>query len=66
MDEWDEIDWDWDDHIEVDTMPWDKDMEDWAFEDEAGWISELLEESIQSDVLICLDCGEIVAHCGCD
>lgn len=71
MDEYDEIDWDWDDFSEIDSVPWDRDEEDWGFldafaNDEAAWISELLGESARADTIICLKCGEIVNHCGCD
>jgi len=61
-----DIDWDgWNEFVELDQT--EEQEEEWGFDDEdARLISALVRESIAADVLICLLCGEILAHCGCD
>ncbi len=61
-----DIDWEgWNDFVELDQT--EEREEDWDYDDEdARIISALLRESIAADILICLACGEVLAHCGCD
>ncbi len=61
-----DIDWDgWNEFVELDQT--EEQEEEWGYDDEdARLISALVRESIAADVLICLLCGEILAHCGCD
>ena len=57
-------DWD-DDFVELDET--EEREEDWDYDDEdARIISALLRESLAADIMICLACGEVLAHCGCD
>ena len=61
-----DVDWDgWREFVELDQT--EEQEEEWGYDDEdARLISALVRESIAADVLICLLCGEILAHCGCD
>ena len=61
-----DVDWDgWNEFVELDQT--EEREEEWGYDDEdARLISALVRESIAADVLICLLCGEILAHCGCD
>jgi len=61
-----DIDWDgWNEFVELDQT--EEQEEEWGYDDEdARLISALVRESIAADVLICMLCGEILAHCGCD
>ena len=56
-------DWD-DDFVELDQT--EEQEEDWNFDDEFALVVMMREESVQADVIICLECGEVLAHCGCD
>lgn len=56
-------DWD-DDFVELDLN--EEREEDWDYDDEFALVVFMREESAQEDVLICLSCGEVLAHCGCD
>ena len=61
----DDVDWEgWDDFVEVDLD--ENREEDWSFEDEGNLIAELVRESIDADIIICLTCGEICVQCVCD
>jgi len=69
MDEDDVPDWfgldDWDDDfVELDQT--EEQEEDWDYDDEFALVIDMREESARADVLICLTCGEVLAHCGCD
>jgi hypothetical protein len=61
-----DIDWEgWNDFVELDQT--EEREEDWDYDDEdARIISALLRESLAADIMICLACGEVLAHCGCD
>jgi hypothetical protein len=60
-----DIDWrGWDEFVELDQT--EEQEEDWDYEDEFALVVEMREESVQADVMICLTCGEVLAHCGCD
>ena len=63
-----EIDHDWrgwDEFVELDQT--EEREEEWNYDDDDAWIiSMLIRESIASDIVICLTCGEVIAHCGCD
>ena len=60
-----DIDWEgWDEFVELDQT--EEQEEDWDYEDEFALVVEMREESAQADVMICLTCGEVLAHCGCD
>jgi hypothetical protein len=61
-----DVDWDgWNEFVELDQT--EEQEEEWGYDDEdARLISALLRESIAADVIICLLCGEILTHCGCD
>ena len=63
-----EIDHDWrgwDEFVELDLT--EEREEDWNYDDDDAWIiSMLIRESIAADIVICLACGEVIAHCGCD
>ena len=60
-----DIDWEgWDEFVELDQT--EEQEEDWDYDDEFALVIEMREESAQADVMICLVCGEVLAHCGCD
>jgi hypothetical protein len=60
-----DIDWEgWDEFVELDQT--EEREEDWDYDDEFALVVLMREESVQADVSICLGCGEVLAHCGCD
>jgi len=60
-----DIDWrGWDEFVELDQT--EEQEEDWDYDDEFALVVDMREESARADVLICLACGEVLAHCGCD
>jgi hypothetical protein len=60
-----DIDWEgWNDFVELDQT--EEREEDWDYEDEFALVVLMRAESDQEDIMICLACGEVLAHCGCD
>ena len=60
-----DIDWEgWNDFVELDQT--EEREEDWDYEDEFALVVLMRAESARADVMICLVCGEVIAHCGCD
>ena len=60
-----DIDWEgWNDFVELDQT--EEREEDWDYDDEFALVVLMREESVQADILICLTCGEVLVHCGCE